>query len=383
MNGVEKMKKLLSFLLTGVLMITALSGFGVSAKAFTPSATTFKPVFDFDSTPDVYTNGYNPGTRTDTVGDSKSAKCITADGIGLTYNLTIDNSDSFSGNALRLDVTDLAPEGGSYCPVSFNVKYGANKLVDVSGATDFVFWIDSTKYTDGSTNQKGIFLYLQETNVAADGSLLTEEATAWKPKAGSAGGYYEYEQDGAWVKVENRDTDFILPANYRGWIKMPLSTFTYCDWTGENRNAKFVGKQIQVVQFGMGNYSYQAGATIVFDEMGFMGSFSKTTASATTTSTNNTSSKSTAVTTSAASATTPSSSEEISSENAESDANIDLATISSNTDETDNTKSDGNVILWTLIAVVIVLVAGGLFFYFFYVKTKNPDFFKNLFKKKG
>lgn len=368
------MKKLLSFILTGMLTVSALSCFGTSAETFKATTTNFRPVFDFDSTPAAYTNGYAPGTRTDTVGDSKSEKCITAEGIGLTYNLTIDNKDSYSGNALKLDVTDLSPEGGSYCPISFNVKYGAKKLVNVSGATDFVFWADTTKFKDNIySNQKGIILYIQETNVAADGSL-TDAATAWKPKAGTAGGYYEYEKNGSWVKVKNGETDFLLPANYRGWIKLPLSTFTYCDWTGAERNATFKGKQIQVVQFGMGNYKRQAGSTIVFDEIGFMGSFSKaaetTSAKTTKSNANNTTSK---VNTNAntTETQTDTSSQTLTTE---SDTSSALTTVSSNTDTTSAAKSDktGNATAWIWIAAaVVVLAAGGAGFYFFYVKRKK------------
>lgn len=382
-SGVIKMKKLLSFILTLMLMFSVLSGFGASAQAFSASATNFKPVFDFDTTPDVYTNGYKPGTRTDTVGDSKSEKCLTAEGIGLTYNLTIDTASAFKGNALRLDVTDLAPEGGSYCPVVFNVKYGAKKLPDVSGATDFAFWVDTTKYKDADTqNQKGIILYIQETNVAADGSF-TDQATAWKPKAGTAGGYYEYEKDGAWTKVDNRDTDFLLPANYKGWIKMPLSTFTYCDWTGADRNASFVGKQIQVVQFGMGNYKRQAGSTVVFDEIGFMGSFSSNSGNSTTTTTQSTSSTKSQTTSSATSSLSSSSSDvsSVLTSSGETVSNASSSLTSSNTVKSDAEKSDNNSVLWiVIVAVVVLLAAGGFCFYFFYLR-KNPDFFKKLFKK--
>ncbi len=58
-----------------------------STRILTPSASNFKAVFDFDTTPAAYTNGHKPGTRADTVGDSKSEKCVTAEGIGLTYDL--------------------------------------------------------------------------------------------------------------------------------------------------------------------------------------------------------------------------------------------------------------------------------------------------------
>ncbi len=148
-----------------------------------------------------------------------------------------------------------------------------------------MFWCDTTGFKDGYANQKGIILYVQEANVLPDGSTTSEAATAWKPKAGTKGGYYLYENGkGGWTKQATNETDFYLPVNYRGWIKMPMSAFTYCDWNGDTVNDRFYGKQIQVVQFGMGNYKRQSGSVIYFDEIGFTGSFKESAYQTTTSS---------------------------------------------------------------------------------------------------
>lgn len=113
-----------------VMAVSVIGGLNASAaSSFQITDKNFKPVFDFDTTPGTYQNGDTKvGTRTDTVGDSKSEKCIDAQGVGLTYNLAIDSSNAVRGNALKLSVTDQAPEGGAYCPISFNVRYGQNNL---------------------------------------------------------------------------------------------------------------------------------------------------------------------------------------------------------------------------------------------------------------
>lgn len=292
--------------------------------------------------------------------------------------------------ALKLTVTDLAPDEGSYCPVTFNVRYGTNKLIDVSGATDFMFWCDTTQFKDGYSNQKGIILYIQEANVLADGSVTPDAATAWKPKKGSDGGCYYYEDGkGGWVKQQTNDTDFYLPVNYRGWIKMPLTAFDYCEWNGDSVNDRFYGKQIQAVSFGMGNYKRQSGSVLYFDEIGFFGTFKTAVNNSTPANTSSTASSSgntSSVAQSTSSAAESTADSEVSSVVSETE-DTDTASTESNEDtavEEKNEETEGGSLLWLwiVIAVAVVLIAAFLCFYFIYVKKKNPDFFKNLFKGK-
>lgn len=392
----RKFSRLLGLLLSMSILISALCGVNVSAAtSFNRTETNFKPVFDFDTTPGTYTLGDTAvGTRKDTVGDSKSEKCIDAQGIGLSYNLEIVNNKCVLGNALKLSVTELAPQDGAYCPISFNVRYGPKKLVNVQGATDFMFWCDTTEFKDGYTNEKGIILYLQEANVLADGSVTSESATAWKPKKGSEGGHYFYEDgNGGWIKQATNDTDFYLPVNYSGWIKMPLSAFTYCDWNGDTVNDRFYGKQIQVVQFGMGNYARQSGAAVYFDEIGFSGTFTnepgasdssvpnqsnqtsvdKTTGNTNSTPTNsetNTSSKNTSSSDVSADET---SSEQITDESTDIDNKTDLEETESE-NKTENKKGSKRF-LWILIPVIVLVLAGGgvAAYYFLVLKKKKVD----------
>jgi len=387
-----KFKKLLAFTPLAALCLSSFLTFSVSAagkSSFTPNETNFKPVFDFDSVPSAYTDGYKPGTRTDTIGDSKSEKSITGEGLGLTYDLTIDASNSYKGNALRLDVTQLAPPDGAWCPVMLNVRYGKNKLVDATGATDFIFWVDTTKYknTNGEHIQKGINLYIQEADVLPDGSI-TSDATAWKPKAGKNGGYYLMEDgNGGWTKVENSEYDFWLPTNYVGWIKIPLSTFEHTEWNVNDSDGKFNCKQIQIIHLGMGNYSIQSGATIYFDEFGFVGNFSKSDTKTTakqggaTTNTTNKNDAGTAKTTNNGtaagtdSAVTTTTNESQPNDSVTSDVDTsNSATGTTNTDnvgDTDN-KADNGGLWWLWIIIAVVVVGGGAGGCLFYIKKVKP-----------
>ena len=395
-----KARKLVSLCMAAALgAVLAATPVSAASSSFTPSASNFKAVFDFDTTPAAYTNGHKPGTRADTVGDSKSEKCVTAEGIGLTYDLTIDSSVSARGNALRLDVTALAPEGGSWCPVMLNVKYGTNKLIDATGATDFIFWVNTTKYkdTNGQHIQKGINLYIQETDIAKDGSL-TDKATAWKPKAGSKGGYYLMEDGaGGWKKVENSESDFWLPVNYQGWIKLPISTFEHTEWSTDDSDGVFNCRQIQIIQLGMGNYAIQSGATLYFDEFGFAGSFSSPTTTAvkpvvtTTTKAGNggesvTTANTGGVTGSSASESGTSGSAATDTTGSETGTTDSLAGSAGTTTTGDSSSTSGketkNTSLWWVwvLAAAAVVAAGVVCFYFFYVK-KHPEFLKKLFHK--
>ena len=364
-----------------VMAVSAIGGLNASAaSSFQITDKNFRPVFDFDTTPGTYQSGDTKvGTRTDTVGDSKSEKCIDAQGVGLTYTLAIDSSNAVRGNALKLSVTDQSPEGGAYCPISFNVRYGQKKLVNVYGATDFMFWCDTTGFKDGYTDQKGIILYIQEANVLADGSVTSDASTAWKPKSGAKGGYYLYEDGkGGWAKQATNETDFYLPVNYRGWIKMPMSAFDYCDWNGDTVNDRFYGKQMQVVQFGMGNYKRQAGSVIWFDEMGFTGDFSASSGSGSSKPSGGTTShvQSSAVS-STASPNQSQASSATSSDTSVTDSSTESGEISSvssasSSDTEAKTENSGSLLwLWIVLGVVVVAGAGAGCWYFLYFKKKH------------
>lgn len=300
----KKLKVISACLATAMLASSMVLPSSAASSSFTPSKTNFATLFDFDSTPTAkYTDGYHPGTRTDVIGDSKSAKCITADGIGYTYDLTIAGKGGYSGNALKLDVTDNAPAAGSFCPVSLYPCYGENKNPTVpSGytATDFCFWVDFTGYKNTNCKApnvpaKGIQMYFQEKDYDATGKEV-KTPTAWWLKTKAEGGYWQIEDgNGGWKNMPVGDGhDCYIPNTYKGWIKLPLSNFELLSggqWDQHDQDGKIDAKCVEQICLGMGNYAPEAGSTVLFDQFGFMmqsNTPETTNSSNTSTSSNNT-----------------------------------------------------------------------------------------------
>ena len=208
----------------------------------------------------------------------------------------------------------------------------------------------------------------------ADGSVTSDASTAWKPKSGTKGGYYLYEDgNGGWAKQANNETDFYLPVNYRGWIKMPMSEFDYCDWNGDTVNDRFYGKQMQVVQFGMGNYKRQAGSVIWFDEMGFTGDFSAASDNNNKPSGGTTSHVQSSAVSSTASDTQNQVSSDTPSDTSVIDSSSESTDVSSvSSDKETKTEKSGSLLwLWIVLGVVAVAGAGAGCWYFLYFKKKH------------
>lgn len=274
--------RLVPALLTCALLFSVVPCTASAAtSSFTPNSNNFRAVFDFESVPAAYTEGYKPGTRSDTVGLGKSQKAVNPEGLGLTYDLTIVKNDVLGGLALQIDVTDLAPENGAYCPIMLRPDYGDNTQIDVSGAEYFAFWVDTTGFInqEGEKAVKRMDFYVQEMDVEADGSVSTENATSWRPdykKVNGEAPYYEYEDGkGGWLRCEDFTVlDFGLPLNYQGWIRFPLNTLVHTDFNTSDVDGVFNGKEVTHVLLGLGNYAANKGSVYLFDQIGFMGDFS-------------------------------------------------------------------------------------------------------------
>ena len=153
---------------------------------------------------------------------------------------------------------------------------------------------------------------------------------------------------------------------------MPMSEFDYCDWNGDTVNDRFYGKQMQVVQFGMGNYKRQAGSVIWFDEMGFTGDFSAA-------SDNNKPSGGTTshVQSSAVSSTASDTQSQVSSDTSSDTSVIDSSSestdvSSASSDKETKTEKSGSLLwLWIVLGVVAVAGAGAACWYFLYFKKKQ------------
>lgn len=281
------MKKFLKGFLTCALLTLMIAPALPVSAAVNVNSTNFRPVFDFDKVPTEYTVSSQPGSATDVYNGSKRKKFINALNLGMTYNLSIVNGQGVSGNALKLEVSPLAPEGGSYDPITFNLQYGQNKVMDVSGATDFMFWADTTKFNN---LEKGIQLVMYEYDCDKAGEI-TEEQTGWLIKNKADGGFFYVEDGkGGWAKKDaGTGRDFYIPQNYKGWVRIPLANCTYpMGWGETDVNNKFDGKKLFRLDFSTGNYANQIGGVLIFDQIGFYGNFKAAPASTKPSSSNTT-----------------------------------------------------------------------------------------------
>ena len=159
---------------------------------------------------------------------------------------------------------------------------------------------------------------------------------------------------------------------------MPMSEFDYCDWNGDTVNDRFYGKQMQVVQFGMGNYKRQAGSVIWFDEMGFTGDFSASSGSGSSKPSGGTTShvQSSAVS-STASPNQSQASSDISSDTSVTDSSTESEEISSgssasSSDTEAKTENSGSLLwLWITSGAVAAVGVGAGCWYFLYFKKKH------------
>lgn len=391
-----KTKKIMAASLASVLLV---SGMAIPATAFSPSSSNFSTLFDFDNTPTAKyaVGGVEPGSRQDLVGDSKSQKCITADSVGYTYDLTIVGNGGQSGKALKLDVTDNAPVDGAFCPVGLYPTYGEHKNPTVPNgyiATDFAFWIDCTKFhdtlaqKDKTEEHKGILLYFQEKDYDKSGKEV-KNPTAWWPKTNSEGGYWQIENGSGWKSLpmnsSNKDHDFYVPNNYRGWVKIPLSNFelvTGGDWNQSDQDGKIDAKCVEQISLGMGNYEKQKGSSVIFDSFGFMiqsASKPTTTGAKPTTTTaapsNTTAAGGTASTDASTDSTDVTDTTEALDTTFAADTPITKLATTTATAAVVNPNNNSHAgLIIAIVAIVVVLGGAGTGFFFFNKKVKEDGF---------
>lgn len=276
--------KVLVTSLAAALMASAMVLPSAAESSFTPTAGNFKPLFDFDSVPTAkYTDGYEPGNSLkDTIGDGRKEQCIIGEQYGISYTLNIASGKGYKGLCLQQNVTENAPECGSFDPIALNCQYGENKNPGItSGTADaLVFWVDfrgfkkNTMSNPKSMMDKGILMYMQEKDYDASGNAQ-EKPTGWMPKAN---GTYYLLVNGVWTaKHITANRDFYITVdepNFCGWVKFPLDQMTYPDsWGNTDADGKFDGKCIQEINLGSGNYASEIGSVLYYDEFGLEGNF--------------------------------------------------------------------------------------------------------------
>lgn len=400
MNKLAKVisSSVLAALLVATSFPISASAATVKAGSFSLTTSTFKPVANFDGALVKYPIGAKPGYLTDTYGASKNRKPVmVSSGLGINFDLTAVAGKY--GVAIQQTILPGCAETGAWEPWTMQLTNSKTKTngIDVSGATDFLFWIDTTQYNDkdkktGVQTGKKFIPTIQETDVFANGTLNTKKATAWEVNPKEQGGYFYYESNGGWVKKDaltkaKDEAHWIeIPVHYRGWIRIPFAAFGHAPWDGMvDTDGKFNGKQIQYVCVNQGDYANQAPSKILWDEFGFYGKFASTTTTTKTnttttttksgtTTTTATSGTSSAATASGASSAASSSSAVSSTASTSSDATSSDATAS--TDSTASaaasTSASSSSHVWIIVLIVVlVLAAAGVGGFFLFKKFKK------------
>lgn len=403
-----KTKKIMAASLASVLLVSGMAIPTSAKSSYTPTKENFSALFDFDSIPTAkYTVGYEPGVRSDLIGDSKTLKCISADGIQYTYDLAIVGTGGIKGKALKLTVNSVAPPDGIYCPLGFYPMYGEHKnptLPNGYHATALTYWMDNTGFKDtdavkaNAIPSKGNIVYIQEKDYDTSGKQV-KKPTAWDLKSYNDNGYWLYEDgNGNWSKGHMNDGgdngkkshDFYVPNTYKGWIRIPFETMELMhegDWAGQvDQDNKIDALSVEQISLGSGNYQRQIGSTIIYDEFGFVIEKNSSTTK-TPNGTASTSDKTTAAIAAGTDTTTLDTTDVTDTTEAlDTTAAVTAAkqttTIVAQQTDNNNTKSPAGLII-AIIAIVVVLGGAGTGLFFFDKKVKKDgyssiiDYFKN------
>lgn len=364
----------------------------VTAGNYNLTSSNFRAVVDFDKALGVYKPGMKPGSLTDRVGVSKNRKAFKIDtGLNINVDFTIVASGGQSGNALLQEVLQGAPETGAWEPFVFHMEnaVGTSKIDNVEGATDFMFWVDTTQFKDPQGPKKWV-LTIQETDVK-DGKLNPQRATFWCTKSAEKNGIIYKEQNGKWVgypTCKDKDTEgnwFPMPEKYKGWIRIPISSLCHNTWANQfDSDNKFNGKQLQLIAVNQGDWASQKGSKIIWDSFGFYGNFAavnptpstSSKAGGSTASNNNSTASGTTsnATSSSASSAASSSSSASSTDAASSDATSSNAAASSDSASSaaaSTSASPSNHVWVIVLIVVLVLAAAGVGGFFLFKKIRK------------
>lgn len=235
----------------------------------------FKPFFDFDTLPKTYKASDNPIKS----GDG----ALNIDDACISWNAWIRSGIGVKGNALDLKIAS-AFDNLDY--ITMNATKKSN--TDFSFATDFIFYLDTTKDIEISSNdtstprKRTIQIILRESDVLKDGSLNPDDnqSSAMIP----LDSIFYIQENGQWVQIDTGDTNadlgkrtegwkqwITIPSRYQGWIRIPftsLKNLPGCK-AAVNSDGEFNAKQIQQVSFGFGLWNKMKGAEIIIDQVGF------------------------------------------------------------------------------------------------------------------
>lgn len=266
------MKKYLKFISAG-LVIGLLSTSTVFA-----SAETFKSIWDYNSLP----AGFQPGSSTDK-GSKGSPYVAFNKGLGTIFDASVQSGVGINGGN-GLVVTCKGEEGNAdWISWDTYTDKAVHPVTDVEGATDFVVWFDTThwKYKDPAYDYNGAkldetFYYyfdIGEYDYNSSGKL-TGNMTTWEPRP-NAPCYFQ--NGNGWTKSaispEDKDKAVPIPKNFKGWIRVPLSSLQKAYFGNYDADNKWDGKHIVFIGCGMGFWKDNNVSSFTIANYGFLGDF--------------------------------------------------------------------------------------------------------------
>jgi len=179
---------------------------------------------------------------------------------------------------------DPSLASGVFTEASYKPQLDEKANLNLEGATDFVFWIDTT----GETLSVAFQIVIGERDYDADGEPVMKEnmdtgaleyQITWRNIWDGIDTKYYTLADGETEWVEHTGTSGYyvrLDNTFKGYVRIPLDTFELC-WGSQDVNDTFDFKYLTDIGFYYGMYSRHAetGYAIALDNIGFAGDFKK------------------------------------------------------------------------------------------------------------
>jgi hypothetical protein len=241
----------------------------ISSVVIVSAADKFKACVDFNS----MSNGFKIGSPADK-GTSGQPFAFITGGLATVFNTTIETGRGASGNAMVFDCFG-ASASGNWTGFTLDNTVGLHPVNNCVGGTGFAMWVDFSKWDRYAANGTQSFQFYFMERAYKDG-VYTGDESSYCVKGGTS----TYIQDGAgWKAVpiafnaDGSESNMLsVPTHYRGWVKIPLSSFYKpIPWGNHDDLPSADLKYITSFRFGYGYYADDNGHSWVIDDLGFYG----------------------------------------------------------------------------------------------------------------
>lgn len=301
------LKKLLTFALSAALVVPAFSfsSLAASGDVIKVGDQNVKLATDFENFDDGLRIGQGTNKTIFDCSDNTDSK-------GGVFQIKTGTGANGSKGLFVGAVDTPTVQAGLFTGCTYKPKKDAG-VMDYSGATDAIFWID------GTINAQSNFAVLMEiscNDYNKDGTPATEEddngnvvptVTTYVVADNTTNTYYTME-DGSDSWTENTGTkgSYVTLSNtFKGYVRIPLKDFVLTGWSTDDQNGKLDLDKITGISLYYGLYGRDvANGSFYLDDFGFAGDFQVPTTTTETTATETTATSATDTTATSGTATT-------------------------------------------------------------------------------